>query len=226
VYFHDPARRAVKEVWPGVSIRSFWGTRSSWGSSISSRTPSSRPPASSRAGGDRPRGEIEFCIGGEVRLLRSGEVYVIPVTSSTARGRWRPAPVSWTSSAPSARTGNTEGPRLGRGSRASRPTRPPGARSLHRLRTFPPIVKDQDRGARPIWPRATRRPLWRRGLSSASPRDRPRTLPGPAPLPSPTRGRPAPPPCTRSSRRAATPDGARGRGSSRSTCPPPNPPRS
>lgn len=79
MHFHNPATRESKEIWPGVTIRSFWGKEILLG--FADLVPNCNVPAHRHPHeqlGIVLEGEIELCIGGETKLLRPGEVYVIP----------------------------------------------------------------------------------------------------------------------------------------------------
>jgi quercetin dioxygenase-like cupin family protein len=79
MYFHDPAGRQTKEIFPGATIRTFWGEEMLLG--VADLAPNSVVPPHrhpQEQGGIVLEGEIEFCIGGETKLLRRGEIYVIP----------------------------------------------------------------------------------------------------------------------------------------------------
>ena len=79
MYFHDPAERQTKDTAPGVRIRTFWGDRLLLAVvelDAGSEVPSHTHPH--EQGGMMLEGDLEMNIAGETRLLKPGDVYVIP----------------------------------------------------------------------------------------------------------------------------------------------------
>lgn len=79
MYFYHPQDRDVKELFPAIRARTFWGENMLLavvdldGGSL---LPNHNHPH--EQGGIVIKGELEFTIAGETRLLRPGDVYIIP----------------------------------------------------------------------------------------------------------------------------------------------------
>ncbi len=79
MYFHDPKERGTKELAAGVRTRTFWGDEmllSIVEFDIESEVPNHTHPH--EQGGMLLEGELEMNIAGTSRLLRPGDVYIIP----------------------------------------------------------------------------------------------------------------------------------------------------
>ncbi len=78
-YFFDPAARTPKELLPGIATRTFWGERLLL-SLVDLAPDASIPPHSHshEQAGMVVRGEMELTIGGEARVVRVGDIYVVP----------------------------------------------------------------------------------------------------------------------------------------------------
>ena len=77
--FYDPEERQIKELAPGVKIRTFWGERVLL--SIVEMDENALVPLHSHPheqAGIMLEGEVELTIGGESRRLKPGDIYVIP----------------------------------------------------------------------------------------------------------------------------------------------------
>lgn len=78
-YFKDAANRAAKELAPGARIRTFWGDNmllSLVEIDANSEVPLHTHPH--EQGGILVSGEMEMGIGGEVKTLKPGDMYLIP----------------------------------------------------------------------------------------------------------------------------------------------------
>ena len=78
-YFFDSAARTAKELLPGIRARTFWGERMLL-SLVDLAARATIPPHSHphEQVGIVMQGEMELTIAGETRLVRVGDVYVIP----------------------------------------------------------------------------------------------------------------------------------------------------
>jgi len=79
MYFYDPKQRGTKELAPGARTRTFWGDKMTL--SIVEIDPNSEVPRHTHPheqGGMMIEGELEMNIAGESRLLKPGDVYIIP----------------------------------------------------------------------------------------------------------------------------------------------------
>ena len=79
MYYHDPQERQTKELAPGVRTRTFWGDNLLL--SVVDLDPNSDVPNHTHPheqGGMMLDGELEMGIAGETRLLKPGDVYIIP----------------------------------------------------------------------------------------------------------------------------------------------------
>ena len=79
MYYHDPKERDSKELAPGVRTRTFWGDNMLL--SIVDLDPNSEVPNHTHPheqGGTVLEGELEMNIAGETRMLKPGDVYIIP----------------------------------------------------------------------------------------------------------------------------------------------------
>lgn len=79
MYYYDPNIREVKQLLPGIQIRTFWGENVML--SLVDLDAETILPAHSHPheqGGYVLEGELTFNIGGEIRLVRSGEIFLIP----------------------------------------------------------------------------------------------------------------------------------------------------
>ena len=79
MYFHNPQERTPKELLPGIEARTFWGEKML--AAVVELEPHVHLPLHSHPHeqvGIVLAGEIEMTVAGERRLLRPGEVYVIP----------------------------------------------------------------------------------------------------------------------------------------------------
>lgn len=77
--FYNPEDRQTKDIFPGIVIRSFWGEDVTLG--VVDIAPDTLVPAHSHPheqAGIVLEGEVEFTIGDETKLLKPGEIYVIP----------------------------------------------------------------------------------------------------------------------------------------------------
>jgi quercetin dioxygenase-like cupin family protein len=78
-YFCDLENRKTKEIAPGIRIRTFWGDQMLL--SIADLDANAMLPTHSHPheqAGTVISGELELTIGGETRLLKPGEPFVIP----------------------------------------------------------------------------------------------------------------------------------------------------
>ena len=79
MYYHHPEERESKEIAPGVRISTFWGDRTLL--SIVEVDEGSVVPRHSHSheqSGIVLEGEIEMGIGEESKVLKQGEMYIIP----------------------------------------------------------------------------------------------------------------------------------------------------
>ena len=79
MHFHDPKERPTKELAPGVLARTFWGDKMLL--SVVDLDPGAEVPRHTHPheqGGMVIEGEVEFEIAGDTRLLKPGDIYVIP----------------------------------------------------------------------------------------------------------------------------------------------------
>jgi quercetin dioxygenase-like cupin family protein len=78
-YFNHPKTRDFKELAPGVRARTFWGDNLML--AVVAFDPNAVVPLHKHPheqAGTVLSGEVEFTIEGETRLLRSGDIYLIP----------------------------------------------------------------------------------------------------------------------------------------------------
>ena len=78
-YFHIPSERELIERFPGVNLRTFWGDKvmlSIVDLNKGSVVPNHTHP--NEQAGIVLEGEMELGINGEKRILKKGEIYVIP----------------------------------------------------------------------------------------------------------------------------------------------------
>ena len=78
-YFLDPAGRDPMELVPGARTRTYWGEHMLFSLvevDANSQVPMHTHPH--EQGGIIIEGEMEMNIGGEVKLLKPGEMYIIP----------------------------------------------------------------------------------------------------------------------------------------------------
>ena len=79
MYYHNPETRATKELLPGIIARTFWGEEML--AAVVDLDPHVELPLHSHPHeqlGIVIEGQIQFSIGGQVQILKPGEVYVIP----------------------------------------------------------------------------------------------------------------------------------------------------
>lgn len=79
MYFYNPKDRNAKELIPGATIRTFWGEKLLL--SIVEIAPGAVIPNHTHPheqAGILLDGELEFTIDGQTRILKPGEVYIIP----------------------------------------------------------------------------------------------------------------------------------------------------
>lgn len=77
--FYNPAERNPKELFPGAVARTFWGEKTLL--SLLELAPGCEVPRHSHPHeqvGIMLEGEMEFTIGDETRIVRAGDVFVIP----------------------------------------------------------------------------------------------------------------------------------------------------
>lgn len=79
MYFHDLETRPIKELLPGVNARTFWGDNLLL-AVVDLEANAIIPPHSHphEQGGLVIEGELEFTIGDEIRLAKTGDLYIIP----------------------------------------------------------------------------------------------------------------------------------------------------
>ncbi len=78
-YFFDPATRTPKELVPGIMSRTFWGDRMLV--SLVDLAPNASIPPHSHPHeqvGMVIHGQMELTIAGETRMVKEGDVYVVP----------------------------------------------------------------------------------------------------------------------------------------------------
>ena len=78
-HFIDAAGRESKELAPGARTRTFWGEQMLFSLvevDVNSQVPLHTHPH--EQGGIIIEGELEMDIGGEVKLLKPGDMYIIP----------------------------------------------------------------------------------------------------------------------------------------------------
>ena len=79
MYYHDPKERLEKELAPGVRTRTFWGNNMLL--SLVEIDPDCEVPRHTHPheqGGMVTEGKLEMDVGGELKVLGPGEVYIIP----------------------------------------------------------------------------------------------------------------------------------------------------
>lgn len=79
MYYYDPKDRDTKELAPGIIARTFWGENML--AAVVDLDPRTELPLHNHPHeqlGLVIEGEIEFTIGGEVKTLKPGDVYLIP----------------------------------------------------------------------------------------------------------------------------------------------------
>jgi quercetin dioxygenase-like cupin family protein len=79
MYFHDLSQRVTKELLPGIIARTFWGEKML--AAVMDLDPNTKLPKHNHPHeqlGIVIHGEIELTIDNEVKLLKPGDVYVIP----------------------------------------------------------------------------------------------------------------------------------------------------
>jgi len=79
MYFHDPSERETKELLPGIIARTFWGQKML--AAVVDLDPETILPMHNHPHeqlGIVIEGEFELTIGGEARILKPGDVYLIP----------------------------------------------------------------------------------------------------------------------------------------------------
>ncbi|HMN30294.1 MAG TPA: cupin domain-containing protein [Caldilineaceae bacterium] len=77
--FYNPAERPAKELFPGALTRTFWGEKTLM--SLLELSPGCVVPRHSHPHeqvGIVLEGELEFTIGDETRIVKTGEIFVIP----------------------------------------------------------------------------------------------------------------------------------------------------
>ncbi len=78
-YFKDPQSREPMELVPGVRTRTFWGDHVLLSVlEIDSNSAVPRHTHPHEQAGLVVEGEVEMGIGGEVRVLKPGDMYIIP----------------------------------------------------------------------------------------------------------------------------------------------------
>lgn len=78
-YFYNPAERTPKELFPGAVARTFWGESLLF--SYLDLAPGTIVPLHSHPheqAGIVLEGELEFTIGDETRVVKAGEIFIIP----------------------------------------------------------------------------------------------------------------------------------------------------
>ena len=78
-YFIDPSKIERRELAPGVTLRTMWGDKVMM--SVVEVAPKAVVPMHTHPheqSGLVLQGEFEFTIGGETRMMRQGEAYMIP----------------------------------------------------------------------------------------------------------------------------------------------------
>jgi len=77
--YYDPSERETKELLPGIIARTFWGEKML--AAVVDLDPKTALPMHSHPHeqmGIVIAGEIQFAIQGEVKILKTGDVYFIP----------------------------------------------------------------------------------------------------------------------------------------------------
>jgi quercetin dioxygenase-like cupin family protein len=78
-YFCDVENREVKEIFPGVRIRTFWGEQMLLSIvDVEAKTVVPMHSHPHEQSGTVMSGEVTFNVGGETRVLRAGDTYIIP----------------------------------------------------------------------------------------------------------------------------------------------------
>ena len=78
-YFYDPSEMSRRELAPGVTLRTMWGEKIMM--SMVEIAPNSSVPNHTHPheqAGIVIQGEFEFTVGGETKMLRQGDAYIIP----------------------------------------------------------------------------------------------------------------------------------------------------
>jgi quercetin dioxygenase-like cupin family protein len=78
-YFYDPSEVERREMAPGVNLRTMWGDKIMM--SLVEIAPGAVVPSHTHPheqAGMVVQGEFEFTIGGETKMLKQGDAYVIP----------------------------------------------------------------------------------------------------------------------------------------------------
>ena len=79
MYFYNPEERASKELFPGITARTFWGDKMLAAVvDLEANAVLPRHSHPHEQAGVVLQGSLELTIAGETRLLQPGEVYVIP----------------------------------------------------------------------------------------------------------------------------------------------------
>jgi quercetin dioxygenase-like cupin family protein len=79
MYYYHPQERATKELFPGIIARTFWGEKMLLAVvdlAANAVLPNHSHPH--EQGGIMIEGEMEWTIGGETRVLKPGDIYIIP----------------------------------------------------------------------------------------------------------------------------------------------------
>ena len=79
MYFYSPEEREAKTLFPGISARTFWGEHMLM--AVVDLAPDALVPSHSHPHeqtGFVVSGEAEFTVGGQTRLLKPGDIYIIP----------------------------------------------------------------------------------------------------------------------------------------------------
>jgi quercetin dioxygenase-like cupin family protein len=79
MYFYNPSEREATEIVPGYRARTFWGTNLMLvvvDIDAQAMLPNHSHPH--EQGGLIVKGKLELTVGGEKRLLKPGDVYMIP----------------------------------------------------------------------------------------------------------------------------------------------------
>ena len=79
MYYYNPTERAAKELIPGINAKTFWGEQML--AAVVDLDANVHLPLHSHPHeqlGIVIEGQIEFSVAGEVKVLKPGEVYVIP----------------------------------------------------------------------------------------------------------------------------------------------------
>ena len=79
MYFYDPIQRDPKELVPGINARTFWGEKMLL--AVVDLDPNTHLPRHSHPHeqvGSVIEGQMEMTIDAEIRLLKPGDVYIIP----------------------------------------------------------------------------------------------------------------------------------------------------